>query len=125
MSHIPAVPPVPSPSDVLHIEATCPSTLLHQPCQQLTQYKPCPYSSHEPPIVRNEIYLSGIPVSWGENEVRDLVCIYGSVESVRIIYENFKRKGIAFVTFHSQDSAADAILKLDQMKINNKVGKLE
>lgn len=66
-----------------------------------------------------KINLSNIPPSCSNEDVRNLVGIYGEVKSFEFIRDNPNSKGIAFAEYTLSSSAEDAIKNLDGSQVDN------
>lgn len=75
-------------------------------------------------ILKQYIYLYklGLPVSTTKEDLEEICKVYGVLKEVRIVtYRNGHSKGLAYVEFEDESSAAKALLAIDGMKIGDKV----
>lgn len=64
----------------------------------------------------------GLPVSTTKEELEEIFKVHGALKEVRIVtYRNGHSKGLAYVEFMDENSAAKALLATDGMKIADKV----
>lgn len=71
--------------------------------------------------------MDGLPVSWDEDQVRELLKAYGDIEKVELARNmpSAKRKDFGFVTFYSHDSAATCAKSINNEELgegDSKVG---
>lgn len=72
-------------------------------------------------VEKNKLFVRGLPFTTTEADIRELFGKYGTIKDVRlVVFRNGHSKGLAYVDFHDEVSAAQAILKTDGMKIGDK-----
>ncbi|OAD52710.1 Squamous cell carcinoma antigen recognized by T-cells 3 [Eufriesea mexicana] len=73
-------------------------------------------------LEKNKLFLKGLPLSTTKDELEEIFNVYGILKEVRIVtYRNGHSKGLAYVEFEDENSAAKALLATDGMKIGEKV----
>ena len=66
--------------------------------------------------------IPGLPVPITNEELEEIFKPYGNVLAIRIpVYRNGHQKGMAYIDFEDESSAAKALLATDGMKIKDKV----
>lgn len=72
-------------------------------------------------LEKNKLFIKGLDLNVTRPELAELFGKYGKVAAVRLVtYRNGHSKGIAFVDFEDEVSAATALVKTDGMSIKGK-----
>ncbi|XP_076749352.1 spliceosome associated factor 3, U4/U6 recycling protein [Xylocopa sonorina] len=73
-------------------------------------------------LEKNKLFIKGLPVTTTKEELEEIFKVHGALKEVRIVtYRNGHSKGLAYVEFKDEDSAAKALLATDGMKIDDKI----
>ncbi|KOX76546.1 Squamous cell carcinoma antigen recognized by T-cells 3 [Melipona quadrifasciata] len=73
-------------------------------------------------LEKNKLFVKGLSVSTTKEDLEEICKVYGVLKEVRIVtYRNGHSKGLAYVEFEDESSAAKALLAIDGMKIGDKV----
>lgn len=75
------------------------------------------------------MFVDGLPASWDENRVRELLRDYGEIEKVELARNmpSAKRKDFGFVTFNTHDAAVTCAKSINNEELGegeSKVGTL-
>ncbi|XP_050434403.1 squamous cell carcinoma antigen recognized by T-cells 3 [Adelges cooleyi] len=72
-------------------------------------------------LEKNKLFIKGLPYSSTKTDVENMFKEYGALKDVRIVtFRNGHSKGLAYVDFEDEVSAANALLKTDNMVIDGK-----
>lgn len=72
-------------------------------------------------LEKNKLFVRGLPFTTTIEDLRELFGKHGALKDVRIVtFRNGHSKGLAYVDFEDEVSAAQAILKLDGTSIGDK-----
>lgn len=72
-------------------------------------------------LEKNKLFVKGLPLSSTKEEVEELFGQYGKVKDIRLVtYRNGHFKGLAYVDYEDEVSAAQAIIKVDGMTIKDR-----
>ncbi|KAL0271899.1 UNVERIFIED_CONTAM: hypothetical protein PYX00_005061 [Menopon gallinae] len=70
---------------------------------------------------KNKLFVRGLPFTTTENDLKQLFGKFGIIRDVRLVtYRNGHSKGLAYVDYEDEASAAQAILKTDGLLIGDK-----
>lgn len=73
-------------------------------------------------LEKNKLFVKGLPVTITKENLEEIFKVHGALKEVRIVtYRNGHSKGLAYVEFEDENSAAKALLAADGMKIDDKV----
>ena len=73
-------------------------------------------------LEKNKLFVKGLPVTTTKEELEEIFKVHGILKEVRIVtYRNGHSKGLAYVEYQDENSAAKALLATDGMKIDDKV----
>ncbi|XP_017875823.1 squamous cell carcinoma antigen recognized by T-cells 3-like isoform X2 [Ceratina calcarata] len=73
-------------------------------------------------LEKNKLFVKGLPVTTTKEDLEEIFKVHGALKEVRIVtYRNGHSKGLAYVDFEDENSAAKALLAADGMKIDDKV----
>ncbi|EZA54025.1 hypothetical protein DMN91_000267 [Ooceraea biroi] len=77
------------------------------------------YSSR---LEKNKLFVKGLPLTITKEELEEIFKVHGNLKEVRMVtYRNGHSKGLAYVEYHEETTAAKALLTSDGMKIQDKV----
>ncbi|XP_011166941.2 squamous cell carcinoma antigen recognized by T-cells 3 isoform X2 [Solenopsis invicta] len=73
-------------------------------------------------LEKNKLFVKGLPLTTTKEELEEIFKIHGDLKEVRLVtYRNGHSKGLAYVEYHDEATAAKALLNTDGMKIEDKV----
>nr|XP_003704670.1 PREDICTED: squamous cell carcinoma antigen recognized by T-cells 3-like [Megachile rotundata] len=73
-------------------------------------------------LEKNKLFVKGLPVTTTKEELEEIFKVHGTLKEVRIVtYRNGHSKGLAYVEYDDENSAAKALLATDGMKVSDKV----
>ncbi|KOC62368.1 Squamous cell carcinoma antigen recognized by T-cells 3 [Habropoda laboriosa] len=73
-------------------------------------------------LEKNKLFVKGLPVTTTKEDLEGIFKVHGTLKEVRVVtYRNGHSKGLAYVDFEDENSAAKALLATDGMKIGDKV----
>ncbi|XP_011871430.1 PREDICTED: squamous cell carcinoma antigen recognized by T-cells 3-like [Vollenhovia emeryi] len=73
-------------------------------------------------LEKKKLFVKGLPLTMTKEELEELFKVYGDLREVRLVtYRNGHSKGLAYVEYHDEATAAKALLNTDGMKIQDKV----
>ncbi|EFN81702.1 squamous cell carcinoma antigen recognized by T-cells 3 [Harpegnathos saltator] len=73
-------------------------------------------------LEKNKLFVKGLPITTTKEELEEIFKIYGALKEVRLVtYRNGHSKGLAYVEYCDEATAAKALLGIDGMKIHGKV----
>ncbi|GFQ70924.1 squamous cell carcinoma antigen recognized by T-cells 3 [Trichonephila clavata] len=73
-------------------------------------------------LERNKLFIKGLPFSTTKEDLETMFKEYGPLKDVRLVtYRNGHSKGIAYVDYHDETAAANAVMKLDGTKVKDHV----
>lgn len=85
------------------------------PSLKKSQFK---YSTN---IEKNKLFVKGLPLTYSKADVEKLFGAYDGLKEIRMVeYRNGHFKGIAYIEYKDELSAKAAMLKTDQMELNDK-----
>uniref|UniRef100_T1IRW8 RRM domain-containing protein n=1 Tax=Strigamia maritima TaxID=126957 RepID=T1IRW8_STRMM len=72
-------------------------------------------------VEKNKLFVRGLPFTTTKDELTEMFKVFGELTDVRIVtYRNGHSKGLAYVDYQNEKSAAEAVQKLDGFKMNDK-----
>ncbi|XP_076344868.1 spliceosome associated factor 3, U4/U6 recycling protein-like isoform X2 [Tachypleus tridentatus] len=72
-------------------------------------------------LEKHKLFIRGLPLSTTEQKLEDIFKEYGELKDVRLVtYRNGHSKGLAYVEYCDEVSAATALVKTDGMKVDDK-----
>ncbi|XP_050527291.1 squamous cell carcinoma antigen recognized by T-cells 3-like [Daktulosphaira vitifoliae] len=72
-------------------------------------------------LEKNKLFVKGLPFSCTKTDLENIFKEYGTLKDIRIVtFRNGHSKGLAYIDFEDEVSAAAALLKTDNMVIQNK-----
>ena len=84
-----------------------------------------PVFKYEKGLEKNKLYISGLDPSVTRQDLQEIFGQFGNISAVRVpTYRNGHAKGIAFVDFEDEVTAAAALVKTDNMTIKTKAIKV-
>ncbi|XP_071561281.1 squamous cell carcinoma antigen recognized by T-cells 3 [Temnothorax nylanderi] len=73
-------------------------------------------------LEKNKLFVKGLPLTLTKEELEEIFKVHGDLKEVRLVtYRNGHSKGLAYVEYHDEVTAAKALLSTDGMKIQDKV----
>ncbi|XP_054004935.1 squamous cell carcinoma antigen recognized by T-cells 3-like [Hylaeus anthracinus] len=73
-------------------------------------------------LEKNKLFIKGLPVTTTKEELEEIFKVHGPLKEVRIVtYRNGHSKGLAYVEYEDEATAAKALLATDGMKIGDKI----
>jgi len=73
-------------------------------------------------LEKNKLFLKGLPASYTKVNIQEIFGVHGKILDIRLVtYRNGHSKGMAFVDYEDEVSAAAALLKTDGMKVEDSV----
>ncbi|KAL0105947.1 hypothetical protein PUN28_015987 [Cardiocondyla obscurior] len=73
-------------------------------------------------LEKNKLFIKGLPLTTTKEELEEIFKVHGDLKEVRIVtYRNGHSKGLAYVEYHNEATAAKALVSTDGMKIQDKV----
>lgn len=73
-------------------------------------------------LERNKLFIKGLPFSTTKEDLETMFKEYGPLKDVRIVtYRNGHSKGLAYIEYHDETAAANAVVKTDGTKIKENV----
>ncbi|KYQ59503.1 Squamous cell carcinoma antigen recognized by T-cells 3 [Trachymyrmex zeteki] len=73
-------------------------------------------------LEKNKLFVKGLPLTMAKEKLEEIFKVHGDVKDVRLVtYRNGHSKGLAYVEYHDEETAAKALLSTDGMKIQDKV----
>jgi len=71
-------------------------------------------------LEKNKLFLKGLPASYTKVNIQQIFGEFGKIIDIRLVtYRNGHSKGMAFVDYEDEVSAATALLKTDGMKLED------
>ena len=71
-------------------------------------------------LEKNKLFVKNLPLTTTKSEIAKLFSAYGDLKDVRLItYRNGHSKGMAYVEYCSESNASKALLKTDNLKIED------
>ncbi|XP_076641280.1 spliceosome associated factor 3, U4/U6 recycling protein [Halictus rubicundus] len=72
-------------------------------------------------LEKNKLFVKGLPLTMTKEELDEVFKIHGTLKEVRVVtYRNGHSKGLAYIEYEDEASAAKALLATDGMKIGEK-----
>ncbi|CAH1722535.1 squamous cell carcinoma antigen recognized by T-cells 3-like [Aphis gossypii] len=72
-------------------------------------------------LEKNKLFVKGLPFTCTKTDIENIFKPYGALKDVRIVtFRNGHSKGLAYVDFEDEVSAAQALLKTDNMMIKDR-----
>jgi len=73
-------------------------------------------------LEKNKLFLKGLPASYTKVNIQEIFGKHGKIIDIRLVtYRNGHSKGMAFVDYEEEVSAAAALLKTDGMELEDSV----
>ncbi|EGI60759.1 PREDICTED: squamous cell carcinoma antigen recognized by T-cells 3-like [Acromyrmex echinatior] len=73
-------------------------------------------------LEKNKLFVKGLPLTMTKEKLEEIFKVHGDLKEVRLVtYRNGHSKGLAYVEYHDEATAAKALLSTDGMKIQDKV----
>jgi len=73
-------------------------------------------------LEKNKLFLKGLPASYTKVNIQEIFGVHGKILDIRLVtYRNGHSKGMAFVDYEDEVSAAAALLKTDGMKVEDSI----
>lgn len=73
-------------------------------------------------LEKNKLFLKGLPASYTKVNIQEIFGKHGKIIDIRLVtYRNGHSKGMAFVDYEDEVSAATALLKTDGMELEDSV----
>ncbi|KAE9524706.1 hypothetical protein AGLY_014756 [Aphis glycines] len=72
-------------------------------------------------LEKNKLFVKGLPFTCTKTDIENIFKPYGALKDVRVVtFRNGHSKGLAYVDFEDEVSAAQALLKTDNMMIKDR-----
>ncbi|KYM98312.1 PREDICTED: squamous cell carcinoma antigen recognized by T-cells 3-like [Cyphomyrmex costatus] len=73
-------------------------------------------------LEKNKLFVKGLPLTMTKEQLEEIFKVHGDLKEVRLVtYRNGHSKGLAYVEYHDEATAAKALLSTDGMKVEDKV----
>nr|XP_012233756.1 PREDICTED: squamous cell carcinoma antigen recognized by T-cells 3-like [Linepithema humile] len=73
-------------------------------------------------LEKNKLFVKGLSLVTTKEQLEEIFKVHGDLKEVRLVtYRNGHSKGLAYVEYHDEATAAKALLSTDGMKIQDKV----
>ncbi|XP_050725167.1 squamous cell carcinoma antigen recognized by T-cells 3-like [Eriocheir sinensis] len=73
-------------------------------------------------LEKNKLFISGLPLSMSESDVKAVFEPYGPVKDIRLVtYRNGHSKGLCYLDYHDADTAAKAVEAMNGSELEDKI----
>lgn len=82
----------------------------------------CSVFKYSSTLEKNKLFVRGFPLTTTEEELKEIFKVHGDLKEVRLVtYRNGHSKGLAYVEYHDEATAAKALLNTDGTKIQGRM----
>ncbi|XP_059162213.1 squamous cell carcinoma antigen recognized by T-cells 3-like [Physella acuta] len=89
-------------------------------CEDRSVVKNTPLFKFPTQLEKNKLFIKGLPFTFSKEALEELFIKHGTIKEVRMVtYRNGSPKGIAYIEYDNEQSAAQAVLHEDGLVIGN------